>query len=110
MSTFRRELSPKERLYIAGERLSPPCTLQVFVEGRGSLDVERLRRAVAEASQACPGARLVARGGGWVDSGRAPPVRENDGFLFDGMRSDRARFLRQRLDPFRGPTCEVVVL
>jgi hypothetical protein len=107
---FEREISPTERLYLAARRVVPQFVIQMFVEGRGELDPAELRRAVAQASRVSPGARLVARGRKWVDSGEAPPVREADGRLFDGRRFDRAPFLRHTLDAYQGPTCEVVLL
>ena len=107
---FRRRISPSERLYLAGLRLSPPFALQVFVEGEGAIKLEELRHAVERASAACPGARLVRRGRWWVDSGQAPAVRELEEAGFDGYDFERAAFTREPLDPKKGPTCEVLLL
>jgi amino acid adenylation domain-containing protein len=71
---FRRDVSPNEKLYLAGARIAAPFAIQIFVAGQGEVDVARLTRAVADASAACPGARLVLDGKQWVDSGVAPPV------------------------------------
>ncbi|MGN2637368.1 peptide synthetase [Nocardia takedensis] len=72
---FRRPLSPTERMYFPMRGLAPPFLMQLVVPGVGDLDVRRLREAVAVASAACPGARLVRSGSTWVDSGIAPDVR-----------------------------------
>ena len=92
--TYQREITSNERLYLAGESLCPPFAINMVVEGAGELDVEALRRAVERASAACPGARLIAKSGRWVDSGRAPVVR----------RGELASALRARFDADRGPT------
>jgi amino acid adenylation domain-containing protein len=107
---FRRAVSPTERLYVAGERLAPPFAVQVFVEGHGVVDPRALEAAVAAASDACPGARLVWRGRAWADSGRPPPVRRVEAPQFDGHRFADAPWLRDRLDPVAGPTCEVLLV
>src|SRR5688572_7611074 len=106
-SAFRRRISPNERLYLAGERLSPPFAIQVFVEGEGAIDIDQLRRAVAAASRACPGVRLIAKGKYWVDTGESPRVRAI-GPIRD-LTVENAPFLWDRLDPHTGPTCEVLL-
>jgi amino acid adenylation domain-containing protein len=104
---FRRPISATERLYFAGARLAPPFAIAIVVEGRGAIDRVALEAAVAEASRACPGARLVARGREWKDGGVAPKVRDVSG---DGFEALEATVLREPLDPERGPTCEVVIV
>ncbi len=72
VSPFARPVSPNEWLYLA----SPvPLTIQLVVEGVGTIERGDLERAVAVAGDACPGSRLVRSGRTWVDSGVAPPVR-----------------------------------
>ncbi|MCP2330596.1 non-ribosomal peptide synthetase [Actinoalloteichus caeruleus] len=83
--------------------------IQVFVEGTGTIDPDRLAEAVEAASEACPGTRLVREGRTWVDSGVAPPLR-----VVDGSRLDRTAFtgmpvLHDRM-PETGPPCEVLLL
>ncbi|WP_051966987.1 hypothetical protein [Kitasatospora mediocidica] len=106
---YSRRISLTERSYLMGALLAPPMAIQVFVEGFGALDPDRLARAVATASAACPGARVVRRGPSWVDSGTNPPVT-----VVDGTRIDRTTFdgaaLRRPFDPARGPNCEVLLL
>jgi amino acid adenylation domain-containing protein len=97
--TYQRDITSNERLYIAGEQLCPPFAVNMVVEGSGAVELEVLRQAVERAAAACPGARLIAKSGRWVDSGRAPAVR----------RGDIETALRARFDAERGPTCEVVV-
>jgi len=98
---FQRPVSPNEWLYLAGARLAPPFAIQVVVEGQGRIEAGPLQRAVAVASSACPGARLVRRGRMWVDSGATPPVRAVG--TLDGE-------LRRPLDPVEGPTGEVLLV
>ncbi len=98
---FRRPVSPNEWLYLAFERRKgEPFVIQLVVEGRGTIAPGTLRRAVAEASQSCPGARLTLVGRTWVDNGRAPAVREV---------TDLDAALRAPLDPGAGRSCEVVM-
>jgi hypothetical protein len=110
-ATYRRPLSPSERSILAAEKLAWPVIMTRVVQGRGRLDLAELRTAVAVASATCPGARVVRRGNHWVDSGIAPPVR-----LVDNAPLDQRTFagpgsegLHRRLDPVRGPNCEVLL-
>ncbi len=105
--TFRRDVSPNERLYLAGARIAGPFAIQLFIDGEGDVDLARLTRAVAEAAAACPGARLVLDGKQWVESGVAPPVTVVDG---DERPDEESPRWRQSLDVQAGPTCEVVVV
>ncbi|MFI5772707.1 hypothetical protein ACIA74_30175 [Streptomyces sp. NPDC051658] len=52
--------------------------IQLFVQGRGAIDPDALRCAVARAGDACPGSRQRRDGRRWVDSGLAPEVRVID--------------------------------
>ncbi|MEX2969989.1 non-ribosomal peptide synthetase [Streptomyces sp. C184] len=99
-SRFERPVSPTEWLYLAGGRLAPPFAVQIVVEGTGTIAPDALRRAVDEASEACPGARLRRRGRIWTDSGRPPAVRTVD-------RLGAA--LRAPLAPGDGRSCEVAL-
>lgn len=96
---FRRPVSPTEWLYLAGTTPGAPLVIQVCVEGDGAIGYASLERAVAEASRACPGARLVREGRWWTDSGTAPAVR----VLEPGSAALRAGL------PPGGPTCEVLL-
>ncbi|NLU76228.1 non-ribosomal peptide synthetase [Streptomyces sp. HNM0575] len=98
---FRRPVSPTEWLYLAGARLARPFAIQIVVEGTGTIPADVLRRAVAEASAACPGARLALRGRTWADTGRAPAVR---------TAGDYDSATREPLAPAEGRGCEVVLL
>ncbi|MGX1850033.1 non-ribosomal peptide synthetase [Streptomyces sp. NPDC055299] len=98
---FERPVSPTEWLYLAGGRLAPPFAVQIVIEGSGSIGPDALRRAVGEASDACPGARLRRRGRIWTDTGRPPAVRTVD-------RLGAA--LGAPLAPGDGRSCEVAVL
>ncbi|MGW6378394.1 non-ribosomal peptide synthetase [Rhodococcus sp. NPDC055112] len=107
---FERPISPTERLYLAMQTLAPPFAIQLVIQGTGSVDERDLAVAVAGASEACPGARLVRRGERWVDSGIAPPVVvATEHSLVDAQLDDHP-MLSRPLDPEHGPTCEVLLL
>ncbi|HEU5332074.1 MAG TPA: hypothetical protein VFU73_04910 [Actinocrinis sp.] len=106
---YSRRISLTERSYLMAHLMAPPMAIQVFVEGRGALDPEQLAQAVAAASEACPGARVVRRGPNWVDGGKNPPVRVADGAGLDRTGYDSALF-RTPFDPAAGPNCEVLLI
>lgn len=83
--------------------------VQLCVEGEGAIDPEALAAAVAAASRACPGARLVRHGRQWADSGRAPTVRVVDAADFDRTRLD-SPLLRRPLAGARAASCEVILV
>ncbi|MRH86839.1 peptide synthetase [Nocardia sp. SYP-A9097] len=109
MSTFRRPISPTEFMYFPMRDLAPPFLMQLAVEGVGSVDAEELRRAVAIAAEANPGARLVREGKYWVDSGVAPAVRVIDHALqYPALESDPV--LTSPIGPTPESTLEVLLL
>ncbi|MGV9412647.1 peptide synthetase [Nocardia sp. NPDC003693] len=109
MSTFRRPISPTELIYFPMRDLAPPFLMQLAIEGEGTLDAERLRRAVAIASAANPGARLVRDGSYWVDSGVAPTVREvRHALQFPALEADPV--LTSPIGPTPESTTEVLLL
>ena len=83
--------------------------VQFCVEGDGSIDPAALSAAVATASRACPGARLVRRRQTWVDSGRTPDVRVAEADGFDRVRLD-SPLLRAPLACQGRSSCEVVLV
>lgn len=88
--------------------------MQIVLEGSGQLpDEEHLRSAVAQASQANPGSRLVLKGTSWNlywrDSGINPPVRRVSGDQWDGYTAGHACFFWEPL-PHTGPTAEVLIV
>ena len=108
-----RVLSGTERAWLVADALCPPFVNQQLIEGTGDLSLPQLRRAVRRAALASPGVcvRLRGRlqGSRWLADGPAPPVSviETD---WDGQGDEGAPFLRRPLDPWRGPTAEVLVL
>jgi amino acid adenylation domain-containing protein len=110
VSKFRRKISPYERLYWGGQKVVPPFVIQVFVEGEGTVPLSELELAVAQASQSCPGARMIARGKFWEDQGQTPPVRVVPRNQYDGFHLNEIPALRESLDPVQGPTCEVLFI
>jgi hypothetical protein len=83
----------------------------MVLEGTGTFDFERLYDAVAMASEANPGCRLIIKGAlrscYWLDSGVTPLLRRISDATWDGYSQDNAPFLNDRL-PCDGPTCEVL--
>ncbi|MCU1643521.1 MAG: peptide synthetase [Nocardia sp.] len=109
MSTFRRPISPTELMYFPMRELAPPFLMQLAIEGTGGLDAEELRRAVAVASEANPGARLVREGKYWVDSGLAPAVRAVPHALeYPALEADPV--LNSPIGPTPESTTEVLLL
>ncbi|WP_173092921.1 amino acid adenylation domain-containing protein [Actinomadura verrucosospora] len=105
---YGKPISPHEWLALAHPR-GLVMDVQLCVEGEGGIDPEALRAAVATASQACPGARLVRRGQRWVDGGIVPAVRVADAADFDRARLD-SPLLRTPLTGEKSPSCEVVLV
>ena len=83
--------------------------VQLCVEGDGAIDPAALSLAVAAASQACPGTRLMRRGQQWVDSGQPPDVQVTDAAHFDRTRLD-SPLLRTPLACKGRSSCEVVLV
>ncbi|MBN1498217.1 MAG: hypothetical protein JXA07_15700 [Spirochaetes bacterium] len=111
---YTRQLSFNERAFLTGAELSPPLANQIVCEGTGRLDYAHWLEAVATASEANPGSRLILKGilgtCRWVDSGSTPPVTEVIGSRWDGYCSEHAPFLESPLNPKVGPTCEVLLI
>jgi amino acid adenylation domain-containing protein len=105
--TYSRLITPDD-----WSRFSTPrglvLEIQLCVEGDGVIDPRALSAAVAVASQACPGARLVHRGRWWVDSGTAPVVKVAEAADFDRMRLE-SPLLRHQMTCYRS-SCEVVLV
>jgi amino acid adenylation domain-containing protein len=85
--TYSRPITGEEWWRFGALRGLGPLN-QLLVEGDGVIDEGELATAVAVASRACPGARLVRRGRQWVDSGQPPAVRAVDAAGFDRARLD----------------------
>ncbi|MCE0537495.1 non-ribosomal peptide synthetase [Kineosporia rhizophila] len=69
--SYGRVMTPIEWLYLGmGSNV-----IQHVFEGTGELEVASFTEAVAVASQASPGMRLVRKGRRWADSGEPWPVR-----------------------------------
>ena len=90
-----RPLSNSTRLWLASDRVCPPCVNQPMYEGTGRFDLKRWKEAVRIASEANRGSRIVLRGmygsEKWIDSGITPAVREVDGSDWDGLHSEIGR-------------------
>jgi amino acid adenylation domain-containing protein len=101
---FRRKISPLEWWFLGHPGDLNP-TFGVVVEGGGSLDTGRLAEAIATASAACPGARLVRRGQEWVDGGTPPPLK-----VVDVPADADLLKLPELRDCVAEPFCEVVLV
>jgi amino acid adenylation domain-containing protein len=92
-----------------GEPAGLVTTVQLCVEGDGAIDPAALSEAVATASQACPGSRVMRRGQKWVDSGRAPEIRVAEAADFDRERLD-SPLLRAPMASQGRSSCEVILV
>ncbi|MBF6428268.1 peptide synthetase [Nocardia cyriacigeorgica] len=108
--TVFRRISPTERMYFPMRDLAPPFLMQLVFPGDGEVDPERLRQAVAVASAACPGSRLVRRGRDWVDSGIPAAVRVIDDWAIDYSALDGDPVVHSPIGPTEETTCEVLLL
>ena len=106
--TYTRQISPSEWWLLATPR-GLSMDIQLCVEGKGDIDPAALAAAVATASAACPGARLVRRGRLWVDRGRSPSVRVVAADDFDRAQLD-SPLLRRRVLRNGRPGCEVLLV
>ncbi|MFC6010590.1 peptide synthetase [Nocardia lasii] len=109
-NTFRRAITTTERMYFPMRELAPPFLMQLAITGEGEIDPARLRRAVAEAAEVTPGARLVRRDTEWVDSGVAPAVRIAAGHRLFGPALESDPVLTSPIGPTPESTVEVLLL
>ena len=112
---YSRQLSSTERAYVVYNECCPPFLNQLFWEGTGHFDLPKWREAVKIASEANPGSRVVVKGvvsfARLVDTGKTPPVIEVDGSHWDGLGPEGAPAkLSETMNPFEGPTSEVVLI
>ncbi|MDI5973252.1 non-ribosomal peptide synthetase [Streptomyces sp. SL13] len=103
---YRRAISAGEWLY-AGMAPRNSNMVQYVVEGAGTLEERHLAEAVARASQASPGTRLVRDGRYLVDSGVAPRVRVMEAGSFDQRALDAPALQEMLRSP--GATFEVLL-
>lgn len=114
MKEKSRIVSNASRAWVAADSLWPPFANQAIIEGEGSIDRAELEKAVAIASEANPGSRLVLKGilgaSTWKDTGQPPVVREANGSGWTGLGPEGAGFLQKRLPAGSGPCSEVVLI
>ncbi|WP_344335520.1 wax ester/triacylglycerol synthase domain-containing protein, partial [Streptomyces globosus] len=105
-------MSPTERLYLAAGQPRGGMALRIVVEGDGLPDPDRLRAAVARATETCPGSRLVRSGPLWVAGGPPPPVVHAPPAAgpFDVSDPHTARLLTDRSGPADRPGCGLLVV
>jgi hypothetical protein len=110
---YSRNMSVSDLISVARDRVLS-FNNQFIFDGNGVLDKAKWVSAVETASAANPGSRLILKGypfaSRWVDSEKAPRVREVDGSRWSGRDLDGAPFLMDQLSPIEGPTCEVVLV
>lgn len=111
---YTRRLSFNERFFIATDRVTSPFCNQMIFEGTGKIIREQWINAVTLASRANPGSRVILKGmlslSKWVDIGKSPRIRFIEGSEWSGDSDEGATFLQDHLDPFTGPTCEVIII
>ncbi|MFE9258336.1 non-ribosomal peptide synthetase [Streptomyces sp. NPDC006879] len=108
---YLRPVSPTERLYLAAGQARGTMALRILVHGHGVLAPSRLKAAVAQAAQSCPGSRLVRRGNLWSAEGPPPRIRYAEPVphfdVAEPAIADRLSGASSRTDP---PGCEVLVV
>lgn len=108
-----RSMSFSSRLWVASHNTWPSFSIHLFLEGSGVLDVPRWREAVADASAASTGARMVLKGhvrwSRWEDSGITPPVRVFDAEEWKRFGSEGSDVINN-YSPRRGPMAEVILI
>lgn len=112
---YSRKISFNEKLWIAADRILPPFTNNMIIEGEGDIDLNLLQAAVNAASEANPGTRLIMSDSPvkvrWVDSGKAPCVRRADGVDWSGFQSEGAPCLtKPHHSVTEGPLCDVIII
>ncbi len=112
--SFYRKPSPLEVTYFGYDTPNySPMVNQFITEGRGSLDLERWRQAVAQVAEVNPGVRLKLKGRWgwryWDDQGPPPKVEriESD---WDGSSSEGAPCLGAPMNLRKGPLSEVILI
>jgi amino acid adenylation domain-containing protein len=70
-----RKITPTEQTYRAMHQGFPPCAIQLWIVADTVPPHDELALALATASKVNVGARLIAKGRWWVDSGKSPQVR-----------------------------------
>lgn len=107
-------MSIVSRFFVALAAVSPPLCNQMLMEGEGAVDMDRWRKALQIASEKNRGSRFILKGRlkscRWVDSEITPRIREVNGGSWDGQGSEGAPFFLAPLDPFKGPTSEVLLI
>ncbi len=107
MPVLKRSLSPNEKLYIASSKYFPHLELQLVIEGKGTVDVEALRHAVAKVASETLACRFILKNNSWQCLGPIPPVTMSE--TTPDFQSGLSETLRQLqpLNVFTGPSAEV---
>jgi len=110
---WSRPVSGMERAWLAATSVHPPFVIHVVLGGTGEPDLAAWTEAMEVAAAANPGARAVVRGAlcrlRWEAAGPCP-VREFSAEGWDGNSSTGAAFFQAPLDPYTGPTTELLLL
>ncbi len=107
---YSRFVSFSERSFFNGPTIRlQALSIQYVFEGSGSLTIDELRAAVAVASEANPGSRLVLRGFlkwlRWESLGALPSVAALPPWDADG---ELPAALQDPFDVKKGPTCQIL--
>lgn len=111
-----RSLTGTERMWLAADAIHPPFVNQMVLEGHGlpSAPGGDWTQVMERVCRAQPGWRMRLHGAlGWTRwraDGPLPAVREVDGSAWSGLDGEGAPFLKDPLDPWRGPAAEVILV
>lgn len=111
MGKFQKPVSNLERVYLVYDNLCPPFANQLVLEGRQKPSKTALNKALKQSTRANPGATLFlgnTREEMIWNSGAPVPLRHVDAPDWSGADDQNSLFLQRTLDPYQGPSCEVL--
>lgn len=115
---FYKKVSNTERFYQVCEKISPPFSLQMLVEGKGNITIEDLREAVKVVSKLNKGTIINLKRKGlnqyWIEGTLLPSVKLADEKYFEQFDDNRVLldnfnnpYFYNKLNVENGPACEI---
>ncbi|MFN4151158.1 MAG: hypothetical protein ACK4IX_09455, partial [Candidatus Sericytochromatia bacterium] len=115
---FYKKVANTERFYQVCEKISPPFSLQMLIEGSGNISIEELREAVKEVAKVNKGTIISLKRKGlnqyWFEGSLLPSVKIADEKYFEQFDDNRVLldnynnpYFYNRLDVENGPACEI---
>ncbi|MFN8674134.1 MAG: non-ribosomal peptide synthetase [Candidatus Sericytochromatia bacterium] len=115
---YYKKVSNSERFYQVCEKISPPFSIQMMLEGSGELSLETLSEALKEVAKVNKGTRLALKRKGlkqfWFDTKIPPKVKIADEKFFKEFEENKVLidstknpYFYSNLDLENGRSCEV---